>query len=361
MLIYIFILLLLLFNINNDKKGPYIVFSLILFLIGFLRTETVGTDVRSYCELFDGISSDFFSLDSLGLMYSDIELGFIFFIKAIKHMVSDAMTIVRILFLLYFVCIYYCILKLSVKPILTLFVYLSLSFYFFSFNGIRQALAISFSLLIITFFIQNGPTFKRAISAALGILIIAFLFHKSLVISIVAPFVILFSKSKYLSNKKLVGIILVSLIVSVFLNGLLVQLFSSIDISFLGSDKYNSYLEGLSVKNNFSYMSNALHAFFSIFLLLTTKKRNMWLQLYSIGTMILVLLSPMSWLFIRVADNLNIYLILAIPLIWNEWNNNKAITMYRVGIILYCLVLFANRLKDDNFQDVVPYACILFN
>ncbi|MBC8592097.1 EpsG family protein [Oscillospiraceae bacterium N12] len=360
MIIYFILLLFLLSNISNNKKKSFAILSFTLFLIGFLRTDSVGTDVKSYCNLFDGIAADFFHIDSLQLMYSDIEFGFIFLIKAIKHIFDDSMTIVRVLFLLSFASLYYCILNLSTKPILTLFIYYSLSFYFFSFNGIRQAFAISLSLLVITIFLKHKLSLRNAIISSLWILIIAFFFHKSLVVSIIVPFILKYTHSKFLSNNKLVLTLIVSLLASIFLSSLLVRAISMLDISFMGSDKYSSYLETVTVQESFSYFSNTLHALFAIFLLYTTHKRNPWLQIYAIGTLILVLLSPLSWLFIRVSDNLKIYIILALPFIWQEWKNSKNSVMYQTITIFYCLVLFVNRIMDDNFKDVVPYVCEIF-
>ena len=67
MIIYFILLLFLLSNISNNKKKSFAILSFTLFLIGFLRTDSVGTDVKSYCNLFDGIAADFFHIDSLQL------------------------------------------------------------------------------------------------------------------------------------------------------------------------------------------------------------------------------------------------------------------------------------------------------
>lgn len=365
MVIYVLVVLMLFFNLNNRTRQSFYFQALWLFLIGFLRADTVGTDVLSYCDLVESISSEFGATEDLDYMYADIEPGFIFLIKCFKNISSDPMFFIRSIFLLYFLNICISIPRLSSIPNYTLFVYFTLSFYFFSFNGIRQAFALSLILVIISLLYRKTHDISISklepyLLAAIAIFITGMLFHRSLIICSIIPFIIVFRDRKCFDNRVLIITLIVSMFASVFFSSFLGKVFAIMDLSFLGSDKYVSYLDQLKVDKSFSFVSNILHGLFAVYLLYTTRQRNVWLLLYTIGTLILVLFSPLSWLFIRVADNFNIFIIFALPDIVKEWSNNRLRTLYRSAVILYCIVLFFNRLHDDN-GDVIPYKCILFS
>lgn len=361
MIVYIVILLLIFVLCEKKTKNSFYFLSVILFLIGFLRDSSVGTDVYSYCSIIDSLSAKSTQVDVLALLVTEnIEVGFSYLIIALKHITDDSMAIIRILFLIYYLFITIWISKLSDKPNLSLFAYYTLAFYFFSFNGIRQALALSMVLALIALTCRKHLNLKKTILVSISIIVIASLFHRSVMLCLIIPFVIKYVDFKGFNNKTLILLLLASIVLSVFFSNFLKDFLSRFDISFLGSEKYSSYVERLDVDSSFSFISNILHAAFAIFLLTTTRNRNPWLIIYSIGTFVLVLLSPLSWLFIRVADNLNIFIVLAIPGVFNEWKRqDKKVLYYRVATYLYCFVLFFNRLKDDN-GDVIPYEWILF-
>jgi hypothetical protein len=164
MIIYIVILLLIVVLCEKKNKNSFYFLSVILFLIGFLRDSSVGTDVLSYCSIIDSLSSQSSKADVFWLLATEnIEVGFSYLIIALKHVTNDSMLIIRILFLLYFTFITIWISKLSSKPNLSIFVYYTLAFYFFSFNGIRQALALSIVLALVALTCRKEITIKRMV------------------------------------------------------------------------------------------------------------------------------------------------------------------------------------------------------
>ena len=239
--IYVLILLILFVNLGNRSNRSFYFQVICLFLIGLLRTETVGTDVMSYCELAESISSDFGATEDLAYMYADIEPGFIYLIKCFKIISLDPMFFIRGVFLLYFIGIYVSIIKLSSNPNYSLFAYFTLSFYFFSFNGIRQAFALSLILFVVSLLYQKtrgarDSNIKPYLWATFAIFIIGFLFHKSLIICSFIPFVIKYKDCKLFSNKLLIVVMCISMFCSIFLSGLIAKLFSVLDVSFLGNE-----------------------------------------------------------------------------------------------------------------------------
>lgn len=362
MFIYIVILLLLFLLIKSKKYTSFLLISTILFLIGFLRSDSVGTDVQHYCSIIDDISAESSPADVLLLMATEnFEVGFTYLIVLVKHFSNDPMTFIRFAFLIYFVGITIWIKKYSINPNLSYFVYYTLAFYFFSFNGVRQAFALSLVLLLLAKSDKfNQESLLKSFLVAGLIIVIGILFHKSVVLCAIIPFIIRYKDVRFFNNKFLIFAILISIVLSVFFSSFLSKVVGGLDVSFLGSEKYSTYMERIAMENDFSFVSNILHALFAIFLLYTTKERNPWLIIYTVGTIILVLLSPLSWLFLRVADNYNIFIALAIPSVFKEWKNNyRNYNIYSLVTYLYCFILFFNRLLDDN-GDVIPYEWILF-
>ena len=363
MTLYWFVFIILLYNAFSKKKSNetlYVASAVALFLIGFLRTETVGADVLDYCDFFKQLKLDLSVQENLLSLNLGSEAGFVYFSMFLKHFISNPLTYIHIVFLVYYSFIIISIRRLSINKPLTLFLYYSLAFYFFSFNGIRQAFALSIVMLIVSYIPQQKLSFKVMILYIIIILLTGYLFHKSLIIACLIPLLIKYKDSIIMSNKNLIITIVVCAILSKVFIAPIASTLSGIDISILNSDMYSGYVAGLEAKSSFSYLSNFLHAFFAIFVLITSKENNnAWIKVYAIGVAFFVLLSPLNWLFIRLTDNLRFFIIFAIPAFVKDWNLLKFKKLFITAIFLYCTVLFWNRLKDDNYQDVVPYHSVL--
>ena len=137
MILYWFIYILLLFVVLFKKKNNeklYVISAFILFLIGFLRTETVGTDVLDYCDFFTQLKLNISVEDNLLTQNRETEIGFVYLSMFLKLFISKPLTYIHVVFLLYYTFIILSFRRLSINKPLTLFIYFSLAFYFFSFN-----------------------------------------------------------------------------------------------------------------------------------------------------------------------------------------------------------------------------------
>ena len=163
---------------QQTLKAWLTVSCVILSLIEGLRSYTVGTDTVSYVAYFWGEKT------------LDFEEGFELFTKAIRLFTDNAT--------IYLLCIAFTINGLVVRAIykmskdtaVSLFAYITLYYYFNSFNGLRQYMAVALVMTTYTFLRE-----KKFLKAMLTLLV-AVQFHKSSVIGILLlPMYIIGAKS----------------------------------------------------------------------------------------------------------------------------------------------------------------------
>jgi hypothetical protein len=158
----------------------FVAFAVMVLLPG-LRSSSVGTDTQSY-TMFFGLERLQFS-DMLDWNALTEEPGY-FFITAIASVISDhywslLMTIAVVAVFCHMLSIY----KFSLNPAISLFVFITLGYYTFFFNGARQGIAcaiytLSFGALI------NGKFWKYVFWV-----LIACLFHRTAIIAIPLYFI----------------------------------------------------------------------------------------------------------------------------------------------------------------------------
>jgi len=144
----------------------------IIFVTGF-RDITVGTDTEFYAEWFYEIDSNLPLLDNILLYIIDYEPGYV----VLNHFLAGLNVSFTIASLTYAVIIWFFIYKSfsDTKEILylSLFFFITTGFLFFTFNGIRQAIAVSLIFYSLRYLLKD----KSLIF--LLIVVIASLFHFS--------------------------------------------------------------------------------------------------------------------------------------------------------------------------------------
>lgn len=161
----------------------FIAIAVILILFEGLRSSTVGSDTGGYCRGFMFRTSQWWNLDFSTVKVLLEEPG----LTAIDYF-SELFTRNYISFLLVastimVTCSLIGIKNASVNFTASLFVYITLAFYLFGFAGLRQGLAIS------VFILSYKYTFNGEFKKYLLVVLIAALFHKSIVVAIPAYFV----------------------------------------------------------------------------------------------------------------------------------------------------------------------------
>jgi len=151
---------------------------LALILVSTMRSSSVGTDSGSYVNYFNNINS------FAAAWGGDLEPGY-YFLCRLAHFISNNYISVFfvtafVVTLCFFVGIYLC----SAQKEISFFVLLTSGSFFFFFNGARQGLAIAI-IFLATYFLL-----KRNFWGYLGCVAVAFLFHKTAIIGLVAYFLV---------------------------------------------------------------------------------------------------------------------------------------------------------------------------
>lgn len=168
----------------NGEAGIFLFISFFaLFLLSGFRFN-VGTDYLPYIKWFEGINSG-------GKTY--FEPGFTYLNKFIGFYTTKAQFVFIISSLITLLLIYAAIRKSSRYAALSVFLFCSMSFIFYSFNTTRQFIAIGISLFAWRYLVERD-VLKYAASIAL-----ASMFHKTALLLIPVYFVInyRFKKTHY--------------------------------------------------------------------------------------------------------------------------------------------------------------------
>ena len=158
---------------NQSIKIILLFISFIFFIsLYYFRDVYIGTDTLTYIYIFESIA-EAGSVWDYSISY-DIELGFSFFVYFISIFTTNPF----IIFLLLTSVIYFNLLFSFVRYNLSFALYFAsffslFSLYFFSFNILRQCLAISFLFVAVSYLLQR----KNKMFLFFGFM--AFLFHYS--------------------------------------------------------------------------------------------------------------------------------------------------------------------------------------
>lgn len=152
---YFFCVWFLTLKISNEKakKKAQVLYSFIglLFLLGF-KDPFLGSDMASYIPAFDNREASF-SLEP-DYVYG-FEIGFLNYMSLVKMISSDNQVFILISALVILIPIAILIYKYSKNPMISIFIYTSWYLYYFSFSGLRQAIAVSICVIATLFMLRK--------------------------------------------------------------------------------------------------------------------------------------------------------------------------------------------------------------
>lgn len=298
-------------------------------LILGLRGERIGTDTSTYNSYFNYLES--------GLGY--MEPAWNLLTIALKGLgISATFFNLIIAFIsLYLIC--YVVWKDSKNPIASLFFLYSLGFYFFMFNGMRQAFAMSIVLLAMHFYCKG----KKKIS--IGIIILASLFHTSAFIALLIFIVPLIR----ISSRWVYFILLLTALI-----GISIPIYSLENIA----GKYSNLVTEMGVRDNLFSMLIYLFSMNVFFIYIWIHSRNnksydKWLYIYLIS-MVLFNIFIQSNLALRIVFYLSISAVIFLPDLF------KSNSSMKIVIILYVFLNFAHYMIPEYSNwgkpgSLVPY------
>lgn len=309
---------------------------LILGLIEGLRSFDLGTDTSTYAYLFETDAMNAF------------EAGFQLIGKVVHLVTNDPVAFILAISLVTNGLIIFSIYKISTQPYVSVFCYVTLYYYFQSFNAMRQYLAIGIILVAYSYLRQNR-LFRYIIGT-----ILAILFHSSGI----AGFLLLPYHFFKISNRGLSGV-LKSLIFPLFLGILITTIFNiGLDFLLMIFPKYSIYLqrdefEGLNVVQQIVVNS----AIFLAYVLFTTHRE----FVLPLGTAVaLSFMISFVGLMMRFVWFFDIFSIFAIAEIWNtKLFEAKSKFLLRCAILITCLSFMTYYLYM-NVMKVADYSFSIF-
>lgn len=322
---------------KEQSKGLCIIYFFILTFISGCRASTVGTDTHAYLNLFL-INNGYLS------GYANQEILFKYLCKIIGYFTADpqwllivcaAITTFGVIFFSYFN---------SKNIALSVFLYITLYFYFFSMNGVRQFVAIGI-LLVASEFAR-----RRKIISFVFLIVIAVGFHNTSVFGIVIWWI-------YNPNlkKRNICLIFACLISGILSFDRLVPLIASI------FPRYQVYLENSASFSSGGIMAAVIFTIISIAGIGAAIDKN-WLNdshnralfflvviaaIFSIGSFSIGILRRVCWMF-------EIYAIVLVPNLMSSRFYHRSryylyVTIVVMGL-LYLLYCFS-----FNWNAVLPY------
>jgi hypothetical protein len=189
MLIYLINLSVVVLAAYLARKSKYALFSKFLLGIAFvsmvlvagLRNRTVGSDTGDYIRDFNNIRT----LADVAAYGSTMgEYGFWILIWLIHFVSNDYMVFFTAIALIVVGCYQRAIIAYSGEIGISFFVFIAMGFYTFFFNGARQGIACAIYALAI------GPMFDRNFKKYFAFVLLAFLFHKTAIMTLPVYFIV---------------------------------------------------------------------------------------------------------------------------------------------------------------------------
>lgn len=335
--VYISLLLSRYLYIQKKNNIASKILNLIMFIsictISGLRYN-VGTDYQAYVDIFSNINSYDFS-------NSQYEVGYVILNKLTRFITNNdqMIFIVTSFIILFFISRTVC--KYSSRPEMSMFLFITLYFYYSSFNIVRQYIAIAIMFYGVRYILNRN--FKRYI----GCIIIALLFHTTAIYAL--P--IYFLPNKRLNNKVLIKSIIISIGVLILIN----PIFKIITVVF---PRYEYYGGGV-LFNRGTYRSIIIigSIFFISYIyryriINIDKKNNLYINAMFIA-FIISIVGIKSVLFIRIVSYFSLYSILLIPNFIDIFEQKSKPIVYLLIIsisYIYCYILLS-----INDGGVLPY------
>lgn len=359
MLVYwiVFFILAFLALGKMDKRKAFLYSFIILMILGATRGSTVGNDMHG------GYSAEFYYIhadpSTWGNVMSQFEVGFAWLMGNFKDYVSgNKMLFFHLLFFVTFLMRYYPIKWYSCNGALTLLFMFGLGYYFAMYNTMRQELAFSIICIFLPLVIEQ----KRYTLFAVTTVITAFLFHKSQVVLLLFIPIAVYYNHQWFNYRNLIIILIGSYVLGLTaINKIFEMLGQYAYIFAADNSNYVGYMTSGNDIGKFSTLTTLLHTLFCIYVLyLHRHKNDVFLLCYVIGVVILNLLTPISWIYQRIAYAFMYFSIFVFTYLWYGIPSQKERSVFRFAVVVFLLVLFNRRLITDNGEDVVPYINYFF-
>jgi hypothetical protein len=310
-----------------------------LVLVSGLRDSSVGTDAGNYVHIFQSISG----LPDVRNVSGEPGVPLLaWFGKLIYDNYVTLFTLVAIVVTL---CFLLGIRKLSVDPAISVFVLLASGAYYFSFNGLRQGIAIA------VLFLAIGFIYHRKFWAFLLCVTVASMFHISAVMFLPTYFIVP-RKNDFRYNAMVFGAVVVSVLFFSELVGLAGRL----------NPRYLVYGEVGRLSRGLAYAASvvAIGLFFLYFKRYVQQHRpwyDLLLNVYLLGIVVTVV-AVFRTTYVSGVMRMNSYFTTSQILLWPIVFANLEGSRHR-GLILFTFVLLYlvyYGILLSRFSNLTPYS-----
>ncbi len=347
-LFFICLELILLFIGRNEKKPflTYIALIIAILISGF--RSGIGADYFMYERNFANIYklSDFKNFPNLEPLY--LLSNYIFKILGISFN-----GLLFFFSLITIIPLFWGLKKISPNPEFSFFLFIITNYYFISLNQIRQVIALSFFILSLHFLNDSKKTKYWFVNT------VGLLFHYSAIITFSIYFI---EKTKsFFTQKKLILVFFLSLLLSKFVEPILIRL-----VGFILPSFYADYLlsDFFLEKNNIAFLKLIFPStifFYSIYYWKEIEKQSSKFYLvffiFSLGIFYYNIFYGKS-IFIRPGFYFDICTIVWIPMLGSIMNKINRNILY-ISSIIYFICLLYLTIFIMSGQGVVPYKSIL--
>lgn len=340
---YIVILLLLLisFIFKRNRIVIYTTAAYMLF-IGMFRDFSVGTDIQYYYNNFKYINFNPKSWNA-GTYF---EPGFNVLTLFIKNYVSkDYMTYISLLFLYTFSITFCFFLKYSKDLSLSLYSFYTFGTYFIFMNAMRQSFAFATCLIILHLYIQK----KNKILYIINILLATILFHNSMLIFLLIPFLNIIYKKVNISKRKLYFFLIGSFLISTIFQDVLRNALNSFAFLF---GRFSGYILNSQEQGRTTSLAYTLLGIFCVYFCKNIKGK--FFMIYILGIIIYNFFGIFStfsfrialpFLFLSAICYSNISVVLP----------RKDKIIFNLTIMLLGFIYFYYSYIIKGYQEVYPY------
>lgn len=338
MTIYVFLILTCVFfmcftsnNTRRDRRYVFLVSSLLVVVSGI---RNVGTDVINYKNYFEVL--DFYNLEN-----SLYERGYYLLNRIVQIVFNDFQYVLIFTSLLIILIITKTILNFSVYPMLSLFFFITLYFYFTSFNLVRQYVAMAIVFASVKFIIE------KKLYHFISVIIIASFFHSTS---------LFFFPFYWLARKKMPDIYyFLGFVLSIVLSIFTPVIINIISIVFPRLSYYSEYsLEGASA--NFAFILTIITFICARFLykkLITIDKNTNFYLNFVFYASCFSILSRNNIIFFRISSYFYIFIILLLPIIYRSLSKS-----WKFLFLFYTIpssIMYMYYLLINNNAGVYPY------
>lgn len=345
MLIFYIATILSVLNLLTRKKiFSYLIFFLLIF-IGACRNITIGTDTGTWYYknwVFTTLASKTWN------HFTPFEPGFNLLIGIFKEYVSSSyIFFYSSLFLITYILFIFYLKKEELDLGIGLSLFLLTGNYLFCMNIMRQMLALSMAIILVSKFLKKNNYTQYII----GIILISIFFHKSIIILLLIPIFKISNVEYWLNTKVLFILWIIFLFLSMNIS-LINNIYPYIQL-LMNNTSYerhiNTLMEYGEQERTVGYIGSSI--LILSLLKLSEGQRNIYFYVGYVGLLFSMLSKSIMPEFGRIFINICFFIVPYLTTIYQNKNSSKNIYITYI-LIAYLAFSFISSLKISSF---VPY------